>query len=86
MDFIPHIEESIKWLLPFYHIGKGNICYINIRKEEVVIGFYWGTKFKVGQEILEGEGVQVKHFIYREEDEFDSAVLKVLLEEALEWI
>lgn len=86
LEFIPQVNESIKWLLPFYHIGKGNICFINIRQKEVVIGFYWGAKFRVGQELLEGDGVQVRHLIYREGDEFDSAVLKVLLEEALEWI
>ena len=86
LDFVPRVEGSIKWLLPFYHIGKGNICYLNIRKEEVVLGFYWGAKFRVGKEFLEGDGVQVKHLVFHEGDTFDGAILKVLLEEALEWI
>ena len=84
LDFVPQIEESIKWGLPFYHIGKGNICYINIRKKEVVLGFYWGAKFRI-PELLEGDGVQVRHLVFRDES-FDEAILKTLLEEALEWI
>ncbi|NND76786.1 MAG: DUF1801 domain-containing protein [Flavobacteriales bacterium] len=84
LDFIPQVEESIKWLLPFYHIGKGNICFINIRKEDIKVGFYWGAKFSA-QELLEGDGVQVRHLVYRKGDVFDAAILKVLLEEALEW-
>ena len=86
LNFVPHVSESIKWEIPFFHVGKGNLCYINIRKKELVLGFYWGAKFKLGKEFLEGEGVMVKHLVFREGDQLDEAVLKLLLEEALTFI
>ena len=51
-----------------------------------MLGFYWGAKFKLGKEFLEGEGVMVKHLVFREGDQLDEAVLKLLLEEALTFI
>ncbi len=85
LDFVPRVEESIKWGLPFYQVGKHNLCYIHIRKENIRVGFYKGVKFRT-QELLEGDGTQVRHHVYRQKDHFDEAVLKVLLEEGLEWL
>jgi len=85
LDFVPQVEESIKWGLPFYFIGKHNLCYIHIRKENIRVGFYKGALFRT-PELLEGDGTQVRHHVYREGDQFDEAVLKVLLEEGLEWL
>jgi len=61
------------------------LLFIHIRKENIRIGFYKDVKFQE-QELLEGDGTQVRHHIYREGDEFDEAVLKELLEEGLEWL
>lgn len=86
LRFLPQVQESIKWKIPFYHIDTGNICFINIRKKEVVIGFYWGAKYNVGRELLSGDGVQVRHLVFQEKDNVDMAILKVLLEESLNWL
>ena len=86
LNFIPNVSESIKWDIPFFHVGTGNLCYINIREKEVVLGFYRGAQFRSGQEFLEGEGVMVKHLVFREGDQLNEGVLKMLLEEALTFI
>ena len=85
-NFVPNVLESIKWQIPFFHVGKGNLCYLNIRKKEVVLGFNAGARFKNGQEFLEGDGTMVKHLVFREKDQLDEGVLKLLLEEALSFI
>lgn len=86
LGFVPNVSESIKWDIPFFHVGKDNLCYINIRKKEVVLGFYRGAQFKLGQAFLEGDGVMVKHLVFREGDTLDEGVLKLLLEEALSFL
>ncbi|MFT4310018.1 MAG: DUF1801 domain-containing protein [Candidatus Woesearchaeota archaeon] len=46
------LQETMKYGLPFYTF-KGNMCYINVRKTDVVLGFYYGASLDVSFDVTQ---------------------------------
>ena len=60
MKAVPDAEAAIKWGQPVFSKG-GPFCYIKPAKSRVNIGFWWGTKLKDPEKVLEGDGDKMRH-------------------------
>jgi len=80
---IPDVELMYKWRVPFYYIGKAPICYLNVTKGYVDVGFWAGRHFTQHLAILVGDKRKyVKSLRYRSLDEIDQKILTDILKEA----
>ena len=59
LNAAPHVEEAIKYKLPFYAY-KGRLCYLNIRKQEVHLDICKGPFLSNEQGVSEGNGKEVR--------------------------
>ena len=83
---LPEVELAYKWRLPFYYIGKTPICYLNVTKGYVDIGFWTARHFTKHQEVLVSEKRKlVKSLRYFSLDEIDQKVLVEVLEQAYQF-
>lgn len=83
---LPEVELAYKWRLPFYYIGKTPICYLNVTKGYVDIGFWTARHFTKHQEFLVSEKRKlVKSLRYFQLDEIDQLVLVEVLEQAYQF-
>lgn len=80
-DSLPQVQESIKWKIPFWSY-KGNFCYLNPKKEQLVLGFMKGIELSNAQGALVGDGKHVRHLIYKKITDLDEIVLVEILNEA----
>lgn len=79
---LPGVEESIKWAVPFY-MHSGNLCYIQVRRQKVELGFYRGVQLSNTNGLLQGDGKLVKHIIFSLDDDIPvKQVQEILLEAA----
>jgi hypothetical protein len=80
---LPQVELLYKWKVPFYYIGKAPICYLNVTKGYVDVGFWAGRHFTQHLDILVGDKRKyVKSLRYWRLDEIDHQVLTDILQEA----
>jgi hypothetical protein len=80
---LPEIELAYKWRLPFYYIGKTPICYLNVTKGYLDIGFWTARHFTKHHEFLVSEKRKlVKSLRYSSLEEIDQSVLVDVLEQA----
>ena len=78
----PGIIESLKYGCPYYEYKK-HLCYINPRKEDIVLGFVQGKKLAETNPILVGEQKQVRHIVIKKiTPELDQQI-RYILQEAI---
>ena len=83
---LPEVKLVYKWRLPFYYIGKTPICYLNVTKGYVDIGFWTARHFTKHQNHLVSEKRKViKSLRYFHLDEIDYTVLVEVLEQAYQF-
>lgn len=78
------IQESIKHRIPFYSI-YGNICYVNVRKNNVVdLGFINGSSLANQQGLLESkERVSVRSISFSKALDINKNTVRELISEAI---
>jgi hypothetical protein len=77
------IQESIKYKIPFYSYHS-NICYINVRKKTVDLGFVNGANLSNHQGLLEvKDRVSVKTISFQNVSEIDESILREIIFEAI---
>jgi len=77
-----HIEESMKYGIPFYSY-HGRLCFLNPRRETVILGLCKGAFLADVSGLLEGEGKEVRHVIIKNLADINQAALQTLLQEAI---
>lgn len=80
---LPAAVLLFTWRVPFYYVDKSPICYLNVTKGYVDVGF-WGAQYFTEQtESLTSDNRKyVKSLRYRSLSEIDDAVLILMLEQA----
>ena len=78
---LPQVEEGIKWAVPFY-MYQGNLCYIQVRRQNLELGFYRGVHLSNANGLLRGDGKLVKHIIFSPEEDIPLKQLQEVLLEA----
>lgn len=81
LQVAPHIDESIKYAIPFYSY-YGPLCFLNVRRDVVTLGLCRGACLADEQGILEGRGKEVRHVHIRNMLDINITALQVLLQEA----
>lgn len=80
---LPKVELLFKWRVPFYYVGKSPICYLNVTKGYVDVGFWSAQYFTKHQEKLESDKRKyVKSLRYQNIEDIDDQVLIEVLKEA----
>lgn len=80
---VPGVTMAYKWRLPFFYVGKSPICYLNVTKGYLDIGFWTAKLYTKHQELLISEDrKQVRSLRYRSPEDIDSEVLVEVLEQA----
>ncbi len=81
----PEITERIAYGLPFFYFHKP-LCYLNILKTGVDVGFMDGNKFKQRLEFIAEKRKRVRSILFKWEEDVDLDLLKEVLEEAIDYI
>ncbi len=79
---VPDAVESLKWGQPCY-ARKGLFCYLQRAKTHVTLGFQKGASMNDPHGVLRGDGTQMRHVAFREDDELDATVCASLVREAI---
>lgn len=80
---LPEVELLFKWKIPCYYIEKTPICYLNVTKGYVDVGFWAAQYFTEHVEKMESDKRKyIKSMRYRSESEIDREVLIALLQQA----
>ena len=82
---LPEVELLFKWKVPFYYIKKTPICYLNVTKGYVDVGF-WGAQYftKFVEKLEPDKRKYVKSFRYRRPEEIEETVFIEILRQAYE--
>ena len=75
--------EEIKWGRPCYKLNR-HVCYLHKSKSAVTIGFQQGAKLADPNQILTGDGKEMRHCKYASEDEIDQQALLSVINEAIQ--
>ena len=80
---VPDVQLMYKWRVPFYYVAKSPICYLNVTKGYVDVGFWSAQYFTNYVELLTADKRKyVKSMRYRNLDDINEEVLIGLLEQA----
>jgi hypothetical protein len=79
----PKSKESIKWSQPVYEDNIGPFCFLRAHKDHVNIGFWWGSKLKDKNNILEGEGEKMRHIKIFQKTKIDEKEISLFIEQSL---
>jgi uncharacterized protein YdhG (YjbR/CyaY superfamily) len=79
------ITERIAYGLPFFYFVKP-LCYLNILKEGVDIGFMDGNKITQRPEFNAEKRKRVRSLLFRWEEDIDLELLEEVLAEAIDYI
>ncbi len=80
---LPDVELLFKWKVPFYYVGKSPVCYLNVTKGYVDVGFWNAQYFTEHLEKLESDKRKyVKSLRYNKIEDIDDHVLIEILEQA----
>lgn len=85
---LPEVHAHIKYKIPFFAYKK-DICYLNPRENEVVLGFIQGALLADSQgELVAKDRKKIRQLVFYSIDEVDEQLVSELLQEALlisEW-
>ena len=76
--------EEIKWGQPCYAINN-LVCYLQKSKEHVTIGFQKGAHLEDNDNLLVGEGKDMRHVKFSLAGEIDRLAIAELISEAVEF-
>ncbi|MBP2832195.1 DUF1801 domain-containing protein [Aquimarina sp. U1-2] len=80
---LPEVTLLYKWKLPFYYEGKYPICYLNVTKGYVDVGFWAAQHFTKHLEYLQSDNRKfVRSLRYRTLEEINDQILSEVLKEA----
>lgn len=82
MATVPDAVEALKWGQPCY-ARNGHFCYLQRAKTHVTLGFQKGAVMDDPHGVLRGDGKQMRHVTFREDDELDAALCADLVREAI---
>ncbi|MFY8000351.1 MAG: DUF1801 domain-containing protein [Candidatus Kapaibacteriota bacterium] len=82
----PDIQEEMKYGVPFY-VRQGMICYLNVNKSGVMLGFMSGTQMSDSFELFSGKSLKlVRHialpsiaFIHAKREEITNYVIEAIV-------
>jgi len=82
---VPKAVLLFKWKVPFYYVDKAPICYLNVTKGYVDVGF-WGAQYftEYTEHLVSDKRKYVKSLRYRSLSEINDVVLIAILEQAYE--
>ncbi|MEM7055751.1 MAG: DUF1801 domain-containing protein [Bacteroidota bacterium] len=63
----------------------GQLCYLNLHKGAVKLGFCQGAFLANEQGLLAGEGKQVRYLSVKSSEDINQIALQALLQEAMLW-
>jgi hypothetical protein len=78
----PFVREQLKYRVPFYEY-KWPLCYLNVQKKTVYLGFPKGVWLSNERGILEGDGKQVRKIILEEHYPLEELIMETLQEAIL---
>ncbi|SEM19027.1 hypothetical protein SAMN04487910_4376 [Aquimarina amphilecti] len=80
---LPEVQLLFKWKVPFYYVDKSPICYLNVTKGYIDIGF-WGAQYftEYVNKLESDKRKYVKSLRYYESKEIEEQVLIALLHQA----
>jgi len=84
LDTDVRFTEEIKWGRLCYSINK-LVCYLQIAKEHVTIGFQQGAHLKDARQLLVGEGKDMRHVKIRLAAYIDHPAIANLTSDAVEF-
>ncbi|GAA4274309.1 DUF5655 domain-containing protein [Aquimarina gracilis] len=80
---LPDVQLLFKWKLPFYYEGKNFICYLNVTKGYVDVGFPAAQYFTKHLDKLQSDKRKyVKSLRYQSIEDIDDEVLIEILQQA----
>lgn len=82
LDSAPHVEESIKWNIPFYS-AHGLLCYLNPQPTGIALGFCRGALLSNLGGLLQGSGKEVRLLLCSSVTDVREKNIRELLQEAL---
>lgn len=75
----PYIVEKIKYKIPFYEY-RGSLCYLNMQKDSIYLGFTKGVHLSNEQQMLIGNGKTVRKLFVTNTTPSDESILEVIQE------
>lgn len=82
---VPGVSLKFKYRIPFYYLNNKPFCYLNKSGRYVDLGFVNGSKFDTHPDQMEGRGRKVVRSLrYEYPEEIDYAILRGVLQEAME--
>ena len=83
---LPHAQLLFKWKVPFYYSDGKPICYLNVSKGYVDVGFWAGERFQRHLEHLNSENRKyVKSLRYYQVEDVIPTILADLLVDAYQF-
>ncbi|WP_299220081.1 DUF1801 domain-containing protein [uncultured Aquimarina sp.] len=80
---LPEVELLFKWRVPFYYVGKSPICYLNVTRGYVDVGFWGAQYFTDYVDKLETDKRKyVKSLRYRKPEEIEEEIFVEILKQA----
>tara|TARA_R100000544_G_C2197379_1_gene44886 strand:- start:316 stop:678 length:363 start_codon:yes stop_codon:yes gene_type:complete len=81
---LPEVDEQFKWHLPFYKLEDKMLCFLNVRKTFVDLGFIYGIALTQHQEYLvAGEKrKQLRSLRFNSLEEINPHIIRAVLKEA----
>ncbi len=77
-------KEEIKWGQPCYSLNK-LVCYLQKSKTHVTLGFQQGAHLNDPEELLEGQGKNMRHIKIKSSENLNSELVKSLIKEAIRY-
>jgi hypothetical protein len=83
LNLHPAMEESYKWSLPYYTLGKG-FGYIHFdKKKKLYLGLMSGFQLIDDLKLLEGDGKLVRKYVIRKQADLYHPEFAALLQQAI---
>ena len=76
------VQEDFKWGRPVYRMSE-DICYLQVTKNYVNLGFFNYMKIEDPRNLLEGTGDKMRHVKFKQVDEVDGEVIGAMIKQAI---
>lgn len=76
------VKEEFKWKRPCYANGKGLFCYLDCHRDYATLGFQKGALLDDPHKLLEGDGQQMRHIKFKDNQILENSAVSALLEQA----
>lgn len=84
LDTDKQFAEELKWGQPCYSINR-LVCYLQKAREHVTIGFQQGAHLNDTNQLLAGEGKDMRHVNFRLSVTIDRPAISDLISKAVEY-